>query len=256
MSKAATTDVSAVNFADLLKQVPQKEVLSKMARTDADIATLKEAAVAAGFVEGREAGYKEGLESGHAQGLEEGKKQSYDDLREAQQAEVDALHSACEQVIATVNESLREWYESGEAALAELATIISARIVARELQLDSTSILAITKEAVAEVTHATRARVKVNPFDSHVLVEHREAVLAASQSLRDVEIVEDPTILGGCVIETEGGIVEATIDMKLNEVLVAIRKSRETRDHAPSQGELAPDSDLEPTALQIEREAA
>ncbi len=65
------------------------------------------------------------------------------------------------------------------------------------------------------MTHSRHARIRLNPFDGAILQNHRTELLAASGSLRDIELVDDPTIVGGCVIETEGGLVDATTETRL-----------------------------------------
>ena len=39
--------------------------------------------------------------------------------------------------------------------------------------------------------------------------------MTIASSLRNVEFVADPTVTAGCVIETDGGVVDATVDTKL-----------------------------------------
>lgn len=46
----------------------------------------------------------------------------------------------------------------------------------------------------------------------------RQPSLLPPKSVRAIEFVEDPEILGGCIIETDGGIIDATIKGKLNQL--------------------------------------
>lgn len=217
--------VPLASFEDVLKPVPTQEVRSKMARTDEEVLAIKNQAAQLGFEEGRAAGYLEGRELGRREGFAEGFRQAQEEIRREKQSEIDDLRDSCQTLLAQMHRAMQEWFISGEGELAQLSAVIAARILARELSVQPESIVAITKEALAEVTHATHARIRANPFDAAPLREHREALLTASQSVRDLEIVEDAGIIGGCVIETEGGIVEATIEMKMNEILSSIRRA-------------------------------
>lgn len=217
MFNPETTPETIKDFASLLKPLPPKEVLTKMARTDLEIAQIKKEAYDAGFAEGRIAGLPEGRETGR----EEGKKKAYEEAALKKQLELDAL---LERTASRVDSALRQWFENAEPGLAALAVLIAERIVAKELETSHETILSIVKEAVAEVTHATLATVKVRVADSEILDLHRSCLLAAAPSLKSLDIVADEDLVGGCVIETDGGIVDATIDMKFTELLEAIRR--------------------------------
>ncbi|MCB8932711.1 MAG: hypothetical protein H6534_04640, partial [Chthonomonadaceae bacterium] len=66
--------------------------------------------------------------------------------------------------------------------------------------------------------------IRANVLDAPALSRHREELAALAPSLRQVDIVEDPTIRAGCVIETDGGVVEATVEQKLQRALQELRK--------------------------------
>jgi flagellar biosynthesis/type III secretory pathway protein FliH len=65
------------------------------------------------------------------------------------------------------------------------------------------------------------ARIRVNPFDVESLNASKEDLMALSTSLRSLEIVDDSAILGGCIIETDGGVVDASVDAQLQRLEAA-----------------------------------
>ena len=214
------------SFQGLLQPAPKKSPLGRIVRTVAELEQIKEEARLTGFAEGKDAGYQVGFAQGLADGKETGHRLAYEDAATEKKAELDGLRAEFQRIYNQVDAAMREWFERSEPGLAQVGALVAARILARELKVTPDSILAMAKEAVSEVTHATSARIRVNPFDSPVLEEHRAEIMSASGSLRDFEIVEDSSIAGGCVIETEGGVVDALIDSKVAVVLEAIRRAR------------------------------
>ena len=87
--------------------------------------------------------------------------------------------------------------------------------VREELKVGRDSIVQQCKNAMAEITHASKARIRCNPADTEAAKRHLDEIRSAAASVREVEIVSDATILGGCAIETDGGLVDATFENKL-----------------------------------------
>ncbi|MFY9234473.1 MAG: FliH/SctL family protein [Fimbriimonadaceae bacterium] len=203
MSKALLgADPSAQPFAATLRPVTEPKAAKISPRE-----RFKEAAREEGYA----AGYGEGLSVGLAEGNER--------ARLAAAAEIARVASELDSIGETVREALDLWYRQSEESLALLSVAIAERIVARELELSEEAILSITREALREVTHASTARIRVNPFHSGVLETYREQLLAVAPSLKNIEIVSDSSMLSGCVVETEGGAVDASIRAKLRNLL-------------------------------------
>lgn len=120
--------------------------------------------------------------------------------------------------------TVSEWQAGLESPLASLAVVIATQILGRELTLDPDAVIGIARQAVGEVTHASTARIRVNPFQAPVVRARQSDILAASVSLRSVEkVVDDPTITSGCVIESDGGTVDAQIDGMIATALHTLR---------------------------------
>lgn len=167
--------------------------------------------------------HDEGFQTGYNDGYQAGRQDGYAAVQQEQASYMTQFQQDLETNRDNVLEAMNRWYELAEPRLAELAVYIAARIVQNELKTNEEAILAITKEALAEVTNTDEVRIRINPFDSPVLTEHKSSLLAISPSVRQVEIVEDPTIEGGCLIESEGGAADATIRTKIEVILSNLR---------------------------------
>jgi flagellar biosynthesis/type III secretory pathway protein FliH len=187
-------------------------------RTANEIEQLKQASMNDGYDEG----YARGLEIG----INEGNERAYADAYAKADAEANARNNQMisdfsqdlDITIASILKALEDWSSSAEQKLTEMVTDIAKQVIIADLQISREATLAIVKSAVTEVTHSGKARIRLNPVDSKQMELHRAEIIASSQSIRALEFVEDSAILGGCVIETEGGIVDATVEGKLAQL--------------------------------------
>lgn len=210
----------AVVTAPNLLQVSKDEVAANSAsarkmvgRTAEALNKLRQAAQEEGYREGYEAGFEAGRLEGLAQ-VEAEHRVAIENFVSDLQAKVDEIGQAAER-----------WVLDAEKDLAQLAALIAAKIVAQELKTDPEVICSIAKEAVAQYAHSSSIRVMVSPSDIRALEARKEQLLAASSQLRNVEVVSDPTIAGGCIVESEGGFIDSTIDTRLECILDSIREA-------------------------------
>jgi flagellar biosynthesis/type III secretory pathway protein FliH len=205
--------IATKSFADSLGEVSIQISPKKRASHEAALARqrqldqAKEEAVALGREEGLEAGQKAGYQAGFDQAYSEGSNQQAEILR--------AFASDLQQVHDRLEDSIAEWFEAAEKEVEILAVRIAQKLVGAELDMDRSFVIETTKAALQQLTEANKARIRVNPFDSVILNNAREELLAATASLRGVEIVDDASIIGGCVIETDRGAIDATMETRL-----------------------------------------
>jgi flagellar assembly protein FliH len=217
-TKAPAQSANVFAAVETLDIRPKQQAAIETGPSPEEIAQIRAEAAEAGFAEGHAAGVAQGQQDGYQQGMEQGRREAFEAELTQRQMILEAFANALQATVDGLNDELGNWLKSREDAMAEMAMDVVRRIVGTELQTNRDSALAITREALGEVTHATHARIRLNPFDIPALEEHRAQILAASGSLRDIDVVEDSTILGGCRIETDGGMVDATIDSRLQSV--------------------------------------
>lgn len=167
----------------------------------------------------KESGFKQGYEDGLLHGRDEGSQAVRDELADS----VLAFRSALDEAASRVEDGIAEWYAASEQSLSELSVAIAARILGQELALKGDAITALVREAIREITTADKVRIRVNPFDSSVLAQEKSLILGANPTVRSIEIVDDPSIAGGARIESDSGVIDATIQTQLELALKAIR---------------------------------
>jgi flagellar biosynthesis/type III secretory pathway protein FliH len=176
----------------------------------------KRLAAARGHAEGFEQGHASGLQLGFEEGRTRGFEQAKREGDEARAVELKRFTADLNAMTDRLQGAVAQWFVSSEERMAELTIKAVKKLLAAELEISRDSAIEIVKEALREVTHSRHVRIRVNPFDSATLRDHRQELLSAAENLRDVEIVSDPAITGGCMVESDGGVVDATLDTRLS----------------------------------------
>lgn len=171
----------------------------------------------------RQEGYDEGFRQGIALGREDGVRQ----VREEFDEQIRAFGASLAEALGAIDRSWEKYLLSCELPLAQLAVTIASKVLAAEIASNPESVAPIVRRALSEVRHAKLARIRVNPFDSEVVRRHSQELLSCAPSLERVEVVDDPTIQGGCRIESDGGIIDSTIENQVRLILSSLRESEE-----------------------------
>lgn len=222
MSEAAATTVAA--FASVLRPVqelqPRGLVQTKggrlsMSRIQGELETIKAEAA----IDGKEEGYQEG----YAYGMRLGRKQGEIDVRaEVLQREEEALEELRSQVADLEHDmqlAFDRFMQEAETALAPLAIVIAERILNKEVELSKDSVSGLVAEAMQEVTHATRALIRVNMTQYPALAAREDELRRLAQSLEHLEIGADPHMPPGVTIETTGGRIDARVKTRLQTLI-------------------------------------
>lgn len=124
--------------------------------------------------------------------------------RERARAELAVAHLEVEQ-------ARKEALAEAEASIVPLAVAIARRLVGEELALAPERIGGIVQEALARARNVSRVRIRVHPDD------------AAQLEDRGLKILRDPAIeRGGCLVETDRGIVDARLETRIEALAQAI----------------------------------
>jgi flagellar assembly protein FliH len=102
-----------------------------------------------------------------------------------------------------------------ESDLVELAIRIAKKIVRREVTIDREIALTLVRVSLSKLNQRTAAEVHLNPED----LSHINSRLDALDFRGALNLVGDPSIsLGGCLIHTETGDVDARIESQFDEI--------------------------------------
>ncbi len=206
-------DAAYPTYMDKLLPVAEEFLRSNNgvgARSRQAIEELRTRAVQDGLAEGKAEGFQSGYEAGLAAG-----KEAFD---AEHQQEIEEFATRLQAFVTTAEVSLQEWYRAAEENLTTLAIDIARQALKVELETSRDSILEITKQALAEVTPGSKVRLRCNPWDGSIIDSRKHEITRAISGIQGIEIVNDPAIMGGCIVETESGAVDATIELFLDRL--------------------------------------
>jgi flagellar assembly protein FliH len=106
------------------------------------------------------------------------------------------------------------------AQLVRLALDIAEKIIQKAVEEDSQIVASTVERAKREVTDAKEIRIWLHPKDFELLREIRpDLIKIGEEGGRTIEAVAAEEVSrGGCRLETEMGIVDATIPVQIEEV--------------------------------------
>jgi flagellar assembly protein FliH len=160
----------------------------------AHLAALEREAFAKGYAQGERAG------------IEAGGKRAEAMLRRVAQTLTD---------LAGLRDTL---IQQTERQMVQLAITIARRIVMREVSLDPELIAAMAHVALKKLGTSAPATIRLNPED-YTVVAHDGERWGGGQ----VNVVPDPAITrGGCLVESEFGRIDASIDRQFDEMTRAL----------------------------------
>jgi flagellar assembly protein FliH len=105
-----------------------------------------------------------------------------------------------------------------EREMVQLALTLARRIVHREVTLDPELAAALAHVALERLGATTPATIRLNPEDYTIVAQD-----GARWGGATVTVVPDPSISrGGCLVESEFGSVDATIERQFDELSRAL----------------------------------
>jgi flagellar assembly protein FliH len=105
-----------------------------------------------------------------------------------------------------------------EREMVQLALTLARRVVHREITLDPELVAALAHVALERLGTTAPATIRMNPEDYTIVAQD-----ASRWSGTPVTVVPDPSIArGGCLVESEFGSVDATIERQFDEMSRAL----------------------------------
>jgi flagellar biosynthesis/type III secretory pathway protein FliH len=111
-----------------------------------------------------------------------------------------------------------------EAELRSLAVRIAEKILGRELKLNADAVVDIVDQALRHAGEPKDVVLRVNPDDLAALERGKPRLVERCRNARAVALRADERVArGGCVIETELGVVDARLSTQLDAIERALR---------------------------------
>jgi flagellar assembly protein FliH len=123
--------------------------------------------------------------------------------------------SKISQALVTFEQTQKAYFARVEAEVVQLALAIAGKILHREAQVDPMLVAAIVHIALGQLKEGSSATIRVRPDQA---VRWRQHMASLTLNL-SVKVVEDAELeAGDCVLETELGTVNFSLEAQLKEV--------------------------------------
>ena len=216
-----------ISDADLESQVLQSEEI-KQAKTEAD-AILEQAKKEARAVERtaleeaetiRQEARDEGYRHGRDQGYQDGNKDALEEYRE-KQVELEKEFANEREKLAQEKEAL---YVETEKKMTEILMRLVPKITGVYAESEESVILFLVNQAIRDLDSSERFVIKVSEADYDGLVSHKEEIYGIANPNIEIEIFSDAKLTDKqCIIETDHGIVNCSLDIQLDNFIKAIK---------------------------------
>jgi flagellar assembly protein FliH len=135
-----------------------------------------------------------------------------------------AAHTArIESLLTTMQGQLWHLYERIERDAFRFALAVAGKIIKREVRVDDGTAVRQIQDALRRVVGVDAIKLRVNPTDEQVIREHRPAILASAESVREFIVEPDESIeAGSCIVECASGNVDARWATQLRQVEAAL----------------------------------
>ena len=140
--------------------------------------------------------------------------------------------------IAVLEQEIRKVRSDMEKMVVPVALKAAKKIVGREIELSETAVIDIVSNSLKSVAQHKKIVIYVSKKDFEIVEANRNKIKDLFESLETLSIRDRADITpGGCVIETEGGIINAQLENQwkvLENAFEFLMKSKEKP--APTSG--------------------
>lgn len=171
------------------------------------------------------------LDAIHKEAQKEGFEQGYKEGIDAAQKEIAAQMQRMKQIMRALSEPLAAADEQVEQELIALAMAVARQIIRRELQTDPEQVVAVVREAMAELPSSARnIRIFLHPDDASLV---RDALNTEEDETAPWKIVEDMVLTrGGCRVESDTSRIDASVEKRLNSIVAELMGGSRAADSA------------------------
>jgi len=171
-------------------------------------------------------------------GAEEERHQADEDLA--------GICSALTEAISIVSRLREKIIKESEEELLKLSFMVAKKIIRQEIKQDRRILTQLVSEALKEFPEQHDIVVCLHPEDYKVINSNKELFLAGIDEERPITLKSDETTtLGGCVVESSTGVIDARIEAQLEEIYKCLMEERNTLGEVTDVNALKPQPDRE-----------
>lgn len=150
-------------------------------------------------------------------------------LRDAQkeiEADRQMAMEQCQQILEEARRTKVKLLESSTADMARLAIAVAKRVISAEVNTNPQAIISVIREAINLLDQPGNFHVYVNPEEIEPALDglaRQEMSEIEKQDLANALVADARIGIGGCVIESDQGVVDAQLDTRIAKVEQALQ---------------------------------
>ena len=157
----------------------------------------------------------------YALGLEEGREKAYQETSEALSQRLASLES----LILSVENLKPELVSFNEAHIVRLAYVMANKIAMTEIAEKPEMILDVVRQAILAAQSDENVTIRVSPVDLEFIEQMRERLGKQFDSLKRAKFeASDAITTGGCVVETNYGDVDASVEQRVGKLWNSLKE--------------------------------
>ncbi len=143
----------------------------------------------------------------------------YSEAQQAAEQELGEILASVREIASSAMEEKERFLSNSKDGLGELAVAIAEKIIGQQLSLTPNVVTEIVAQAIKGANITGACRIRVNPQDYDILAPSWDTIPSLQPSDRKWElIVDDHVNRGGCVIEVDGGTLDAQMETQLAQI--------------------------------------
>jgi flagellar biosynthesis/type III secretory pathway protein FliH len=157
----------------------------------------------------------------YIRGFNKGEKAGFESAAD----KIESLNRMLDEAVEALRHARKRIQSDTEKEIVELVLAVAGRIVGREVQTNREAIVGVVREALQKVENRDTVVIKMNPADIDFLNRLPLPLSGLSRNPDGLRIEADDSVgIGGCLLETDGGDIDARIESRLRIVEEAFRK--------------------------------
>ncbi len=166
---------------------------------------------------------KEGYEQGFKKGYDEGLSKGEADAKK----ELEKLKSDYIETIKKLSILRERVYKDAENDMVSIVKEAIKKVISANINNSEEFILNVLKDTINDNIESKKIIIRISPEDYRYLSDSKDE-LDKNFPGREINLVKDPSITrGGCIIETDFGETDSTVETKLEEVLKVLEDTNE-----------------------------
>jgi flagellar assembly protein FliH len=171
----------------------------------------------------------ESFEKGKAEGMAAGEQAGHDRAKTEFNADFKKLKEQMAMYLKQLEDSKKTMINGLEHILLRFCVDLTKKIVAQELTTNPEIITATIKRALAMIADKDNLLIRVAPGDMEAASGSKDFLSTVTERLENVRIEEDARIgKGGCIIESNSGMVDARLGVQLEGMAELVEKAWES----------------------------